>query len=441
MTICHFFLQGRCRFGERCWNEHPHGWGDDGGGGGGGGRPPPPQQYPAAPSGCSRGGWSNSSQRYSNVIQPSNFSKSTAWGGSRDPGKTSFGSFDSGASSSGSRNVGFSQNRFSTLSSNQVDGQKDDEEKLIEGIVKDMEVWESSGQWTFSVYSPMKEKPNISGFTDISPEELRLEYSNCITSNTLQSYLNSIQQLVNLWKNRLLELKNINTATKGVLLSKLKNEGGPVAPTFGLQSQQTSTFGSTGFPVNSNSSSSVQNFSFKPTSGFGAAPSSSSTSAFGSPVMPAVPALTAASSNSTLTTSAPTSFGFGEAAAVSAASFSFKSPEVFSFGSTGFSGFPASSPSGTAGASGSPAIGPSGSGSSSSSGSGAMLFGLAASGFGQSGTSSSLPSSGGSNTASAEHLFTPKNELTAEELKQFVAKKFTLGKVPLKPPPEGLLSI
>lgn len=32
-----------------------------------------------------------------------------------------------------------------------------------EGIIKDMEIWESSGQWMFSVYSPMKKKPNISG--------------------------------------------------------------------------------------------------------------------------------------------------------------------------------------------------------------------------------------------------------------------------------------
>ncbi|XP_031796481.1 nucleoporin NUP42 isoform X2 [Sarcophilus harrisii] len=446
MTICHFFLQGRCRFGERCWNEHPRGGSGGGGGGGGGGGRPPPQQYPAAPSGCSRGGWSNSSQRYSNVIQPSNFSKSTTWGGSRDPGKTSFGSFDSGASSSGSRNVGFSQNRFSSLNSNQVDGQKDEEDKLIEGIVKDMEVWESSGQWMFSVYSPVKEKPNISGFTDISPEELRLEYSNYISSNNLQSYLNSIQQLVNLWKSRLLELKNINSATKGALFSKLKNEGGQVVPTFGFQSQPTSTFGSAAFPGSSNnsSSSSVQNFSFKPTSGFGAAPSGSSTSVFGSPASPALTA--ASSSGSTMTSSAPTSFGFGESSTVSAASFSFKSPEVFSFGSAGFSGFPASSPLSTAGATSTPAFGggggATGGGGFGPSGSGANLFGLPTSGFGPGGPSSSSssgPPSGAGNTA--ENLFTPKNELTAEELKQFVAKKFTLGKVPLKPPPEGLLSV
>lgn len=36
MPVCNFFLQGRCRYGEKCWNEHPRG-GSRGGGGGGGG--------------------------------------------------------------------------------------------------------------------------------------------------------------------------------------------------------------------------------------------------------------------------------------------------------------------------------------------------------------------------------------------------------------------
>lgn len=35
MPVCNFFLQGRCRYGEKCWNEHPRG-GRGGGGGGGG---------------------------------------------------------------------------------------------------------------------------------------------------------------------------------------------------------------------------------------------------------------------------------------------------------------------------------------------------------------------------------------------------------------------
>uniref|UniRef100_A0A4X1T6Q3 BTB domain-containing protein n=1 Tax=Sus scrofa TaxID=9823 RepID=A0A4X1T6Q3_PIG len=138
--------------------------------------------------GSNRRGWNTTNQRYSNVIQPSSFSKSTPWGGSRDQEKPSFGSFDSGASTSRNRGFGLSQNPFASSSSD-GDGQKD-EKKLLEEIVKDMEVWESSGQWMFSVYSPMKKKLNISGFTDISPEELRLEYHNFLTSNNLQSYSN-----------------------------------------------------------------------------------------------------------------------------------------------------------------------------------------------------------------------------------------------------------
>lgn len=34
MTVCSFFLQGRCRYGDKCWNEHPRGGSASGGGGG-----------------------------------------------------------------------------------------------------------------------------------------------------------------------------------------------------------------------------------------------------------------------------------------------------------------------------------------------------------------------------------------------------------------------
>ncbi|XP_029785876.1 nucleoporin-like protein 2 isoform X2 [Suricata suricatta] len=227
MTICQFFLQGRCRFGDRCWNEHP------GAGSAGGGR----QQQT---SGSNRRGWNTTNQRYSSVIQPSSFSKSTPWGGSRDQEKPSFSSLDSGTSTSRNRGFGPSQNPFASPSS---DEQKD-EKKLLEGIIKDMEVWESSGQWMFSVYSPVKKKPNISGFTDISPEELRLEYHNYLTSNNLQSYLNSLQQLINQWRNRVNELKNLNTSTNIALLAAVKDGVNQAAPTFGFGSMQGVPFGS-----------------------------------------------------------------------------------------------------------------------------------------------------------------------------------------------------
>ncbi|XP_040500126.1 nucleoporin NUP42 isoform X2 [Ursus maritimus] len=300
-----------------------------------------------------------------------------------------------------------------------------------------MEIWESSGQWMFSVYSPMKKKPNISGFTDISPEELRLEYHNFLTSNNLQSYLNSLQQLINQWRNRINELKNLNTSTNIALLSDIKDGVNQAAPAFGFGSTQAVTFGSPGFPVNNRSSANAQNFSFKPSSGFASAPSGSP-SVFGNP-----PAFGAASSaSSAITTSAPT-FAFGKPAVTSAASFSFKTPAASGFGSPGFSGFPASMAAGSFGAPGAPAFG---SGSSvagfGSLGSHSHTAFSKSSGntFGNSSISTSLPVSNGSTTTDND-LFTPKDQLTGEELEQFQSKKFTLGKIPLKPPPTELLNI
>ncbi|XP_054420512.1 nucleoporin NUP42 isoform X1 [Pteronotus mesoamericanus] len=421
MTICQFFLQGRCRFGERCWNEHPGAWSA------GGGRQ---QQL----SGSNRRGWNATSQRSSSVIQPSSFSKSTPWGGSREQEKSSFGSLDSGASTNRNRGFGLSQNPFGSSPSS--DAQKD-EKKLLEGIVKDMEVWESSGQWMFSAYSPMKKKSSISGFTDISPEELRLEYHNFLTSNNLQSYLNSIQQLINHWRNRVNELKNLNTSTKIALLADIKDGINQAAPTFGFGSTQTAAPGSPGFPVNNNMSDNAQNFSFKTSSGFATAPSGGP-SVFGKmPAFGAVP-----SSSPAITTSTPAP-GFGKPQITSAASFSFKTPAASGFGSAGFSGFPAPvaagpvrAPAALAFGSSSPVAGFGNPGSQSH-----TAFSKSPSdSFGSSSTSTSLPISNGSTTTDSE-LFTPKHQLTAEELEQFQSKKFTLGKIPLKPPPVELLNI
>ncbi|XP_066210603.1 nucleoporin NUP42 [Saccopteryx leptura] len=426
MTICQFFLQGRCRFGERCWNEHPGAWGA-------GGR----QQQP---SGGNRHGWNATNQRYSSVTQPSSFSKSTPWGGSREQEKPSFGSFDSGASTNRNRGFGFSQNPFdSSLSS---DVQKD-EKKFLEGIMKDMEVWESSGQWMFSVYSPVKKKSTLSGFTDISPEELRLEYHNFLSSNNLQSYVNSVQQLINQWRNRLNELKNLNTSTTIALLCDIKNGINQAAPTFGFGSGQTVPFGSPGFPVNNSRSDNAQNFSFKTDSGFAAAPAGSP-SVFGNPpAFGAVP-----STGPAVTTSTPAT-GFGQPGITSAASFSFKTAAAPGFGSPGISGFSAPVAAGAAGAgagaaaAAAPAFGNSG----SATGFGRpdshpdTAFSKSSSDpLGNSGTSSSALASNGGTTAGNE-LFTPKDQLTAEELEQFQSKKFTLGKIPLKPPPVELLHI
>ncbi|NWW96228.1 NUPL2 protein, partial [Rhynochetos jubatus] len=421
MAICQFFLQGRCRFGERCWNEHPRGGARYG---------PSASHY----QGGGGGGWGTANQRYTNVIQPSTF-KST-WGGSRDHGRGLFGSSDFGSSggSSSSKNTDFSQNRFSALmnSQNTADGYKDEEERLLECVVKDMEMWESSGQWIFSSYSPMKEKPNVSGFSDFSPEELRLEYYNCRANNNIQNYMNSIQQLANQWKNRLLQLKTLNASTKAALLSELKNTITQPLPSFGFGGQQTSSFGLSSFPVNS-SSTSASSFSFKTSSSLVSA-SSGSTPAFGSsPAGCNPPAFGVTSSPSV-----SRSVGFGSPAAPSAASFSFKTSETTSgLGTSGFSGFgnasavnSSSTTSLTAFGSFNAAVAASPSHSSST------LFGQSASASGHNVTP--VPSAV-TNNAPSDKLYTPKSELTAEEIQQFEAKRFTLGKIPLRPPPLELI--
>ncbi|XP_006880356.1 PREDICTED: nucleoporin-like protein 2 [Elephantulus edwardii] len=413
MAICQFFLQGRCRFGDRCWNEHPRA------GSAGGARKQPQQQA----SGSTRR-WNDGNQRSSSVIQPSSFSKSPPLGGSRDQVTPSGSTLGSGTSSSSSGDLRLSQSSLTSLNS---DEQKD-EKKLIEGTIKDMEVWESSGQWMFSVYSPVKNKPNVSGFTDISPEELRLQYHNFLTSNNLQSYLNFVQQLINQWRHRVNELKTLNTSANVTLLSDRKVS--QPASAFGFGSRQGSAFESAGFPVNNSVRDNAQNFSFKL--------SSENSSAFGSQsAFGAAP-----SANPAITTSTP-AFGFGKTEGTSASLFSFKIPAPSGFGSPGFSAFPSTLAPGSIGAPAAPGFG------SGTSGGG---FGNPASHpnagfskpsnkvFGNSSIAASLPISSGS-IKTDNMLFTPKDQLTAEELKQFQCRKFTLGKIPLKPPPLELLNI
>ncbi|XP_025938631.1 nucleoporin-like protein 2 [Apteryx rowi] len=425
MAICQFFLQGRCRFGDRCWNEHPRG-------GGRSGPPAPPSQGTTRGGG---GGWGASNHRYTNVIQPSTF-KSNAWGGSKDHGRGFFGSSDFGSLGSGSRNADFSQNRFSALmtSQNIDDSYKDEEEKLLEGIVKDMEIWESSGQWMFSSYSPMKEKLNISGFPDFSPEELHLEYYNCRANNNIQNYINSVQQLVKQWKNRLLELKTLNASTRAALLSELKNAVSQPLPSFGFGGQQTSSFGLSNFPVNSNSNS-ASNFSFKTSSSLVSA-SSGNTPAFGSSSAGRDPPVFGAMSSPSVSRSV----GFGSQSAPSAASFSFKTSETTSgLGTSGFSGFGSSSAVNSSSTTPLTAFGAFNAAvAASPSRSSSTLFGQTASVPGHNVTSAPSPVT---NNITSEKLFTLKMELSAEELKQFEAKKFTMGKIPLRPPPLELLNV
>ncbi|XP_072227011.1 nucleoporin NUP42 [Leuresthes tenuis] len=469
MTVCSFFLQGRCRYGDKCWNEHPRG-GSRGGGGGGGGynenynRSSGQQQSRGGGGGFGNRVWVNPSQQKGGFIQPSSFSQGnddwgrggggggSDWGrgggggggGGSDWGRGGGGGGGGGGSDWGRGGGGrrdnlkssefsfSSQNRFSTLNtSSALDrggrggtagvgaaGDEDDDKKL-EIIQMDMDIWESSGQWGFSCYSSFK--TSLSGFTDLSPEELRLEYYSTRASGDLQGYLNGVNQLLSQWKSRVQELKTMTPSTRTALLAEL-NGAAPQTSSGGFGStasaagfgSSTSSFGSKGFgaPAPAQAGS----FSFTPShTGFGssaAAPSSSSTTGFGNALAPPTQPPGGFGSSST-----PSASTFPFAAPTSdkpAASAGFGAASGFSFSSTG-AGF--------------------GSGlTAPATTSGSSVFAQASGGFG------AAPGAGSAGEAS-DSLFSPESKLTEEELNQFKAKRFTLGQIPLKPPPANMLLV
>lgn len=388
MTVCNFFLQGRCRYGDKCWNEHPRG-----GRGGGGGGDYRGNQQP------SRGGfgnrvWINPSQRTGgDYVQPSSFSRdgNNDWsrgggggGASRDVKSSDF-SFSS-------------QNRFSALASHtQSDKDVQSSTDDVDTVQKDMEVWQTSGQWPFSCYSVLPGR--LSGFVEVSPEELRLEYYSGRASGDLQAYMSSVQQLADQWRSRVQELRTMSSSTRISVISELKNPGsqtsahefGSTASGFGNTSSTSSSsstgFGAEGFGQGSQSSS---GFSFAPSkTGFGAS-NTQQASGFGS-------AFAQPSSGFSAAPAAP---------AASAASFSFAAPAVENKASSvsTFSFKPC--PGGSSAA--------------------ADVQSSASGAFG-----------GAADTG----LFSAHSDLTAEELKEFTAKRFTLGQIPLKAPPADLLVV
>ncbi|KAG9333143.1 hypothetical protein JZ751_013401 [Albula glossodonta] len=345
--------------------------------------------------------WGSSGRDF---VQTSSFSKSgtSDWsrggGGERNIKSSSF-SFSN-------------QNRFSALGTQQNysgGSQGDDHDKEVETIRKDMETWESSGQWPFSCYSAVK--ASISGFTELSPEELRLEYYSSRAAGDLQNYADSVQQLASRWSSRVSELKNLNSTTRVALIAELNS---PPSASLGFSSV-SSGFGTGGFGAGGSEGVA--------SSGFGSAVPQAGPGGFGS--IPSV----ASFSFSSQTPMAPS---FSTGPAPTAASFSFSSSTPF-----------AQPPADKAAAAGF--------------GASAANFSFSPSGFGVSsatpssvsGTVFAQPAGGGLSGAGAgsaggaavDKLFTPQSELTPEELKQFTEKRFTLGQVPLRPPPAELLVV
>lgn len=421
MAICQFFLQGRCRYGDKCWNEHPGG-GRAGGGFNSGSRGPPTPQQQQSRGGGGFGNrvWVNPSQQRGGYVQPSSFGSrdNDQWNRRGDGGGGSDWSGSRGGGGFGRRenikssDFSFSQNRFSALDSPSVFNKTerapaadDDNDRKCEIIQNDMEIWESSGQWGFSTYSSSKNP--LSGFADLSPEELRYEYYTLRASGDLKSYINGVNQLLSQWRNRVQELKIMNTTTRAALLRELNSA--PQGSSTGFSSTDSAPsfgFGNKSFGA----SDQLSSFSF-----------AASSSGFGSTSAPPPTGFGSAST-------APPSSGFGVSPAPSASSFSFAASDKPSAAAT---------PSGFGSASGFSFSASAGGGFGSIFSSQTPVSSGTTSGFGQPSTSVSAPAASASGVSDC--LFSTETSLTAEELDQFKAKRFTLGQIPLKPPPANLL--
>ncbi|XP_043921439.1 nucleoporin NUP42 [Protopterus annectens] len=439
----------------------------------------------------SQGGYGSWSYRYPQYSAPqaSNYSKQFYWSRDRDDKSNSGSYFSSkqqdvekkGFQKNDTSSFSFSLNRFSALNSSQSAGKsQDDDEKLLESIKYDLEVWESSGQWPLSTYCPLLVKQNISGFMDISPEELRHQWYTCTGEGTMQNYITSVQQLINQWKSRLLQLKTLQLSSKASLIAELMNTSSQIKASPGFGAQQTSSTGKSGFATGGGSSSA---FSFKAESVFGSsvpasapvfgATSSQPAQPFSSVVPPAFgtslqPAFSSSASGSN---SQSSSFGTAFSSAPgNAASFSFIIPASPGTGGTPSTVFGASAASGFGSSSfgmvsstlastsfgetvtsATGGLGFSGVTSSPSLSGGLGVIGSATHSFSSGistqhtgtvqGQSSSTAISGSAAVHTSEKLFTPQDELTADELREFKAKRFSLGMIPLRPPPKELLVI
>lgn len=77
----------------------------------------------------------------------------------------------------------------------------------VELIKEDIKAWELGSQWPFTCYFPIQERASFPGFSDLSPEELRYEAYKARENNTYDSYVESVNKALQNIKLRRNQLK------------------------------------------------------------------------------------------------------------------------------------------------------------------------------------------------------------------------------------------
>ncbi|XP_076821454.1 nucleoporin NUP42-like [Clavelina lepadiformis] len=217
MVVCKFFLQGKCKFGDRCYNEHT--------------QPNPRQQ-----GGRGRGRYDHQSQKRQDFsrdspfkqdfIQPSRFQSQSH--------NRQQGDFSSPFSRGSGKQQTFQNqdkfhwnknnaNRFSAFQEQRNDIQSMDnashEQQIISTIQEDMKAWLQERMWPFSCYSYAKETKCLEGLPDIQPEELRTIFY----LHGMESYQGIIQEVKAMYSMRKQELASMNDAVKSAILGNLNS--------------------------------------------------------------------------------------------------------------------------------------------------------------------------------------------------------------------------
>ncbi|XP_066271855.1 nucleoporin NUP42-like [Branchiostoma lanceolatum] len=326
-----------------------------------------------------------------------------------------------------------SQNKFDTLSTKDGDPTP---EQIIETIVKDMEIWDASRMWPFSCYCYTKDLKSILGFEDISVEEVRWEAYQAQAAGTFSNYVEGMTQMMKKYKDKKDQYRRPDINVKAQIIAELQGSssqsvfGGSQQGFGGFSAPSQVSGGSSGFfGGNSQAQGGFGSSASMATTGFGQG--SAPSTGFGSSPLGSAPAGTASafgtsSSGGTFGAAASTTPAgagiFGQPSQAPTTGFGFGSAgsQANVFGSsstvTQNTGFGGTKPSAGFGA-----TGYGGSSAAASAGFGAATNTAAATGQTAAGTD--------------DIRYTPTDKLTPEELEQFKAATFTIGRVPTRPPP------
>ncbi|KAJ2828091.1 Nucleoporin-like protein 2 [Coemansia erecta] len=430
MTVCQYFLQGRCSFGDRCRNEHPQN-------------------------------------------RPSGFGQSSTQsfgGGSQSTNR--FGAFAGPSSTGGAfkQTTAFSAHATGT----QGPGAKAQQPLTGELLRKSIE---ARPLWRFSVYGPVNGKPSLISGTDISPEEMQLEFKMAEAAGSVAACQQKYAQLAGEMDRK---IRDVVDNADAVARQWQSQNGTAPAGQSGAGAQQGAFAGSGAFgqkPSAFGQSSGA--FGGAGTSAFGqtlslAAPGSAGTSAFGQSSTSS-----AFGQKASAFGQKPSAFGqSGSAFGQSSTSSVFGQPSIPSaFGQSGTSS--SFGQSGATGAFGQPkttsAFGQSNTSSAFGQSNTSSAFGQSntssafgqpktTNAFGQSGTSSAFGQTGasafgnqgtsafGQSTANTQSPFgqpnnsagqisgttDPTQELSAEDIERFQAPQFTMGQIPELAPTANL---